>query len=169
MDAALKEAKKALQEDEVPIGAVIVNEHRIIGRGHNQVEQANDPTAHAEILAIRQAAIAAGDWRLSNCRLYVTVEPCLMCLGAILSARGSEIIYAVREPKTGAIRSKVGVSGMWTGRNLFITEGIRKPEALFYMQQFFAQLRNNKLQNINNGERYRSQAVTGSTRNRLAL
>ncbi len=145
MDAALEEAKAALSEQEVPIGAVVVQGELIIGRGHNQVEQTKDPTAHAEILAIRQAGLTLGDWRLSECRIYVTVEPCIMCLGAILLTRMGEIIYALREPKTGAIRSKIGASVIWAGEKLLITEGVRRSEALFLLQTFFAQVRDNNI------------------------
>ena len=145
MDAALDEAKAALSEQEVPIGAVVVQGKSIIGRGHNQVEQTKDPTAHAEISAIRQAGLTLGDWRLSECRIYATVEPCIMCLGAILLTRMEEIIYALREPKTGAIRSKIGAPVMWAEKKLLITEGVRRSEALWLLQTFFTQLRDKNI------------------------
>lgn len=142
MDAALEEARLALQKNEVPIGAVVIRGDSVIGRGHNQVEETGDPTAHAEILAIRQAGLNTGTWRLADCRIYVTVEPCLMCLGAILLARIPELVYALREPKTGSVRSKIGVMGLWGDKNLRVTEGVRKAQSLFLLQSFFTQLRN---------------------------
>src|SRR5437763_11104338 len=108
MRHALREAEAALAEDEVPIGAVIVYEdpttdsYRVIGRAHNQREQLHDPTAHAEMIAITQAASALRSWRLENCALYVTLEPCPMCAGAIVLARIPYLIYGAVDPKAGA-------------------------------------------------------------------
>ncbi len=101
MRMALREAQIAAENGEVPVGAVIVYEEQIIGKAHNQVEQLNDPTAHAEILAITQAASALGDWRLLNTSIYVTKEPCPMCAGAIISARIPEVIWGMDDPKRG--------------------------------------------------------------------
>jgi tRNA(adenine34) deaminase len=103
MRAALREAQQALAEDEVPIGAVIVHEEKIIAAAHNQREQLHDPTAHAEMIAITQAAEALGDWRLENCLLYVTLEPCPMCAGAIIQARVPWVVYGAPDPKAGAV------------------------------------------------------------------
>lgn len=103
MRAALREARQALAEDEVPIGAVIVHEEKIIAAAHNQREGLHDPTAHAEMIAITQAAEALGDWRLENCLLYVTLEPCPMCAGAIIQARVPWVIYGAPDPKAGAV------------------------------------------------------------------
>lgn len=103
MRAALREASQALAEDEVPIGAVIVHEEKIIASAHNQREALHDPTAHAEMIAITQAAEALGDWRLENCLLYVTLEPCPMCAGAIIQARVPWVIYGAPDPKAGAV------------------------------------------------------------------
>jgi tRNA(adenine34) deaminase len=105
MQEALKEARQALEEGEVPVGAVIVLDGRIIGRGHNRVEALKDPTAHAEILAIGAAATYVGNWRLSDATLYVTVEPCAMCAGAIVLARLNRLVFGVRDPKSGACGS----------------------------------------------------------------
>ena len=103
MEIALEEAESAAAEDEVPIGAVIVSlEKGLIARAHNQREQLHDPTAHAEMIAITQAAAALGDWRLENCALYVTLEPCPMCAGAIVLARIPYLIYGTVDPKAGA-------------------------------------------------------------------
>jgi tRNA(adenine34) deaminase len=103
MRAALREAEQAFAEDEVPIGAVIVRGDRIIGAAHNQREQLNDPTAHAEMVAITQAAQSVGDWRLDDCLLYVTLEPCPMCAGAIVQARIPWVVYGAADPKAGAV------------------------------------------------------------------
>lgn len=102
---ALAEAALAMNENEVPVGAVIVREERIIASAHNQREQLRDPTAHAEMIAITQAAEALGSWRLNHCTLYVTLEPCPMCAGAILQARIPRIVYGASDPKAGAIDS----------------------------------------------------------------
>jgi tRNA(adenine34) deaminase len=103
MEMALEEAQLAAAEDEVPIGAIIVSpELGVIGRAHNQREQLNDPTAHAEMIAITQAAAAVSSWRLENCILYVTLEPCPMCAGAIVQARLPMLVYGAIDPKAGA-------------------------------------------------------------------
>jgi tRNA(adenine34) deaminase len=105
MGKALREAEQAFREDEVPVGAVIVHDGRIVGAAHNQREQLSDPTAHAEMIAITQAAAALGSWRLDNCTLYVMLEPCPMCAGAILLARISSLVYGATDPKAGAVDS----------------------------------------------------------------
>jgi tRNA(adenine34) deaminase len=102
MRLALAEAEQALAENEVPVGAVIVHGERVIGTAHNQREMLHDPTAHAEMIAITQAATFIGDWRLAGCVLYVTLEPCIMCCGAILQARIPTVIYGATDPKAGA-------------------------------------------------------------------
>jgi tRNA(adenine34) deaminase len=105
MRLALAEAEQALAEDEVPIGCVIVQGERPIASAHNQREQLSDPTAHAEIIAITQAAAALEDWRLEGCTLYVTLEPCIMCAGAILQARIPMVVYGATDPKAGAVHT----------------------------------------------------------------
>jgi len=105
MKLALEEAAQAVREEEVPIGAVIVYENRLIARAHNQREQLHDPTAHAEMIAITQAAEARRSWRLDGCTLYVTLEPCPMCAGAILLARIPTVVYGATDPKAGAVRT----------------------------------------------------------------
>src|SRR5436853_5582334 len=102
MRMALKEAEAALVESEVPIGAVIVHDQRVIAAAHNQREQLRDPTAHAEMIAITQAAQALGNWRLDHCTLYVTLEPCPMCAGAVVLARMPRVVYGASDPKAGA-------------------------------------------------------------------
>jgi tRNA(adenine34) deaminase len=102
---ALRQAEEALAENEVPVGAVIVRDEQVIAAAHNQREQLHDPTAHAEMIAITQAAAAVGDWRLEHCTLYVTLEPCPMCAGAILQARLPLLVYGATDPKAGAVAS----------------------------------------------------------------
>ncbi len=105
MRMALQQAQAALAEDEVPVGAVIVHGERVIAAAHNQREQLRDPTAHAEMIAITQAADALGSWRLDDCTLYVTLEPCPMCAGAIIQARISTVVYGATDPKAGAVNT----------------------------------------------------------------
>jgi tRNA(adenine34) deaminase len=103
MRMALQQAQAALAEDEVPVGAVIVHAERVVAAAYNQREQLRDPTAHAEMIAITQAADALGSWRLDGCTLYVTLEPCPMCAGAILQARIPTVVYGATDPKAGAV------------------------------------------------------------------
>lgn len=105
MKLALEEAEQAMREDEVPVGAVIVHDGRIIALAHNQREQLHDPTAHAEMIAITQASESLGSWRLDGCTLYVTLEPCPMCAGAILQARIPMVVYGATDPKAGAVQT----------------------------------------------------------------
>ena len=105
MQMAFQQAIYAYGADEVPVGAIIVRGGRVIGAAHNQREQLRDPTAHAEILAITQAADAIGDWRLEECTLYVTLEPCPMCAGAILQSRIPTVVYGATDNKAGAVQS----------------------------------------------------------------
>jgi tRNA(adenine34) deaminase len=105
MRLALQEAERASAEDEVPVGAVIVHGERVIAAAHNQREQLRDPTAHAEMIAITQAAASRDSWRLDDCTLYVTLEPCVMCAGAIIQARIPRVVYGATDPKAGAVAS----------------------------------------------------------------
>ncbi len=105
MQMALAEAQQAFEEDEVPVGAVIVHGGRVIAAAHNQREALRDPTAHAEMIAITQAAESLGSWRLEDCTLVVTLEPCPMCAGAILQARIPRVVYGAQDPKAGAVHS----------------------------------------------------------------
>src|SRR5262245_24107851 len=109
MAEALAEAGRAQAAGEVPVGAVVVSEGRIIGRGHNRVIRTSDPSAHAEIVALRDAAATLGNYRLSGCDLFVTIEPCAMCAGAIVHARVKSLVYGTDDPKAGAVRSVLGV------------------------------------------------------------
>ena len=105
MRMALREAEAAMAEEEVPVGAIIVHEGHVIASAHNQRETLKDPTAHAEMIAITQAAQAMGSWRLEDCTLYVTLEPCPMCAGAMLQARLPAVVYGTTDPKAGAVHT----------------------------------------------------------------
>lgn len=105
MDAALDEARRAIEHGDVPIGAVVVHHGIVIGKGHNARELDQDPTAHAELIALREAAKTLGRWRLTDCALYVTLEPCAMCAGAAVLARVDLVVFAAPDPKAGAVRS----------------------------------------------------------------
>jgi tRNA(adenine34) deaminase len=105
MRLALEEARAAAAEDEVPVGAIVVASGRVIASAHNQREQLSDPTAHAEMIALTQAAAQLGSWRLEHCTLYVTLEPCPMCAGAILQARVPRVVWGAADPKAGAVES----------------------------------------------------------------
>jgi tRNA(adenine34) deaminase len=109
MQAAVREAERALAIDEVPVGCVIVHDGTIIGRGHNQVERLKDATAHAEMIAIGAASAALGSWRLNECTMYVTLESCAMCAGAIVLARVGRMVYGATDPKAGACGSVLDV------------------------------------------------------------
>ena len=139
MRLALKEAKMAYDEGEVPIGAVVVNVSRtVIGRGHNQRELWRDPTAHAEMIAIRDAARVYGDWRLLDCTLYVTVEPCVMCAGAAQLSRIGHVVYGATNNKGGSLGSSVNLYEIPNFNHYpVITTGVLAEECGMMMQDFF--------------------------------
>lgn len=138
MAAALEQARCARDEGEVPIGAVVSIRDEIVGRGFNQPLGAGDPTAHAEIVAIRDAARHTGNYRLAGATLYVTIEPCLMCVGAIVHARIATLVFGAVEPKSGAVVSTVR-GGDLPGHNhrFEIVAGVREAESRELMQAFF--------------------------------
>jgi len=139
---ALKEAEKALSHDEVPIGAVVVHEGQIIGRGYNQTETLNDPTAHAEMIAISAAANTLNSWRLENCSLYVTVEPCAMCAGAVILSRLSTLVIGVMDPKAGACGSLRNiVQDHRLNHRVEVLSGILQDESSALLRLFFKRLR----------------------------
>lgn len=148
MEQALSEARKALASGEVPIGAVLVREGRIIGRGYNQVETSKDPTAHAEILAIREAAGQAGGWRIPDSTLYVTMEPCSMCAGAIVLARIGKLVIGAMDPKAGACGSLSNIpQDQRLNHFVEIETGILQEECSKIIKKFFQSLRaRNKVQ-----------------------
>jgi tRNA(adenine34) deaminase len=138
MGEALRQARKAQTQEEVPVGAVIVHRSKIIARAWNQVETLKDATAHAEILAITQAESAIGDWRLTDCDLYVTKEPCVMCAGAIVHTRIRRVIYGCPDPKTGAAGGMINVLQLPSlNHRCLITTGIRESECRQILQDFF--------------------------------
>ena len=145
MRLALSEAKKAYVEDEVPIGCVIVKDHKVISRGHNKRENKKDVTSHAEIEAIRKANKKLGDWQLVDCDLYVTIEPCLMCMGAIIQSHIKNIYYGSEDPKGGACISSIDLSKI---KNLnhypIIHGGILKEQCSKIVKEYFANKRKNK-------------------------
>jgi tRNA(adenine34) deaminase len=142
MRAALAEAEAAAGEDEVPIGAVVVRDGRIIGKGRNARERLADPTAHAEMLAITAAAQALGDWRLEGCTLYVTIEPCPMCMGACLNARVPRVVFGAPEPKAGACGSIVDLrSPAGFNHAVAVTGGVLREACADLMVGFFRRRR----------------------------
>ncbi len=139
---ALALAGQAEAEGEVPVGAVVVYQDRVIGRGRNGPIASNDPTAHAEVLAIRAAAQALGNYRLEGCTLYVTLEPCVMCAGALVQARLDRLVFGARDLRFGGIRSKFRLADADTlNHRLEITEGVLGAECTELLQRFFAQRR----------------------------
>jgi tRNA(adenine34) deaminase len=142
MKIALEEAQKALEKDEVPVGAVVVLEGRIIGTGHNMPIGQNDPSAHAEMLALRQAAETMSNYRLTGSELYVTLEPCIMCAGAIIQARLARVIFGANDPKCGAVASLYKVlTDDRLNHQVAVTGGILKEECGEIISRFFREKR----------------------------
>jgi tRNA(adenine34) deaminase len=142
MRRALAEALAAMAEDEVPIGAVIVREGQVIAAAHNQREQLRDPTAHAEMIAITQAAAAVGDWRLEGCTLYVTLEPCPMCAGAIVLARVPAVVYGASDPKGGAVNTLYQMlDDARLNHRAEVVAGVLADECADLLSRFFEQKR----------------------------
>jgi tRNA(adenine34) deaminase len=142
MLSALEEAEKAFGEDEVPIGCVVVHENRIIGRGHNMVEQSGDPLAHAEMIAIRDAIGNTSKWSLCESSVYVTVEPCVMCMGAMLLARIPKVVYGSREPETGACGSVLAPADEpGLNHRIAVIGGVSKEKSRLLMKRFFERKR----------------------------
>jgi tRNA(adenine34) deaminase len=139
MRAALEQARRALDSEEVPVGAVVVHEDCVIGEGYNQRETLSDPTAHAEMIAITQAAQALGSWRLLECTLYVTLEPCPMCAGAIVQARVPRVIYGTTDPKGGACHTLYQITDdPRLNHRAVVLGGVLQPECKALLQEFFA-------------------------------
>ena len=139
---AIKEARKAESEGEVPVGAIVLLNDKIVGRGHNSPIQLNDPTAHAEILALRQAARNNMNYRLPGSVLIVTVEPCIMCVGAMIHARVEAVIYGAEDPKSGAIHSQFQMEDWCRLNHVFqVTSGILREECADLLKFFFASRR----------------------------
>ena len=139
MGEALRQAAKAYEQGEVPVGAVVVREGRIVARAFNQVETLKDATAHAEMLALTQAESAVGDWRLTDCTLYVTKEPCPMCAGAVVHTRLARVVFGLGDPKGGAAGGALNLLQFPTlNHRCEITQGVRLEECRALLQSFFA-------------------------------
>ena len=144
MKQALLQAEKAFAAKEVPVGAIVVHNGKVIGRGHNQKEQFNDPTAHAEMIAITAAANTLGDWRLNDCYLYVTKEPCSMCSGAIINARIKMIIFGCYDEETGCCGSLYQLCGDPRFKTkIAVKGGVLENDSLSLIQDFFKVRRKN--------------------------
>jgi len=142
MREALQLAARAAQSGEVPVGAVVVKDGEVIGRGFNRPITTSDPTAHAEIVAMREAAAALGNYRLPGCDLYVTLEPCAMCVGAMVHARIARIVFGARDPKTGACGSIVDLPGLATFNHHGTFEGgLLADDCGAVLKRFFADRR----------------------------
>lgn len=142
MSEALAEARAAAEAGEVPIGAVVVHEDRIVARGQNRTLRAVDPTAHAEVVALRAAAEALGNYRLNGCTLYVTLEPCAMCAGAMIHARLDRLVFAAPDPKTGACGSVLDVlNHPRLNHQMQVEQGVLAEECAALLRNFFRQRR----------------------------
>jgi len=142
MRQALRLAEAAFEDEEVPVGAIVVREGKVIGKGYNQRRLLKDPTAHAEILAITAAASAVDDWRLSECTLYVTLEPCTMCAGAIVLARIDRVVYGATDPKAGAVHSLYEIlSDSRLNHQSEVVPGVLAEECGSLLTEFFRQQR----------------------------
>ena len=142
MEQALKEAEKAYKKLEVPVGAVIVKDGKIIAKGHNQKETKTDTTKHAEIMAIQKASKKLKSWRLTDCEMYVTLEPCTMCAGAIINSRIKKIYIGAMDEKTGVAGSVLNIFEDYTfNHKVEIEKGIKKEECENILKQFFKELR----------------------------
>jgi len=142
MSEALKEARIAFEKDEVPVGAVIIHKGRIIGRAHNQIKLLKDPTAHAEMIAITQAASYLGNERLLNTTIYVTIEPCSMCAGALVLARVKRLVYGADDPKTGAAGSVLNIANnKKLNHRVRLAKGVLSEDCAGLLKEFFKKKR----------------------------
>ena len=141
MQIALKEASLAGKNGDIPCGAIIVLDDQIIAKAHNQIELLNDPTAHAEILAITQAANAIKNWRLNDCIMYVTKEPCVMCSGAIVSARIKKVVWSMSDSKRGGMSKFNILSNNSLNHKVLVESGLLDDESKKMMQKFFSNIR----------------------------
>jgi tRNA(adenine34) deaminase len=145
MEIALAEARAAADEGEVPVGAVCVFEGRVVARRHNERERTNDPTAHAELLALREAASALGGWRLHEATMIVTLEPCPMCAGALVAARVGRLVYGAADPKAGACGTLYNLcADPRLNHEIAVTSGLRGEECGALLTSFFADRRNDR-------------------------
>ena len=144
MRKALAQANRALDDDEVPVGAVIVYKDKVIAKAYNQVELLSDPTAHAEMIAITQAASYLDSKWLKGCRLYVTIEPCVMCAGALVLSRIDKVIFGAADPKAGAFGSKAAINDLGLNHRIKVKKGVLAAECAKIIQDFFKQKRKKK-------------------------
>ncbi len=146
MDEALREAKKALEQDEVPVGAIVVHKRKVIARAHNQMRMLKDPTAHAEMIALTQAASYLKNERLTGAIIYVTVEPCAMCAGASILARVKRLVYGADDPKAGACGSVLDVvRNRKLNHRIEVKNGVLAEESRTLLKEFFKKKRNKKI------------------------
>ncbi len=149
MKEAIKEAKKAFKKNEVPVGAVVVKNNKIIAKAHNLNITTNDPTAHAEILALRKASKILRNYRLTDCEIYATLEPCPMCAGAMVYARIKRLVYATDDPKSGCCKSVLNiVNNKKLNHRIEVTSGVCKQESEKLLKTFFKKLRIEKNEKI---------------------
>ena len=149
MKMAVEAAKIAEENGDVPIGAVIVHQNKIIAKAYNQKEQLQDPTAHAEIIALTQAAASVGSWRLDGCTMYVTLEPCPMCAGALVLSRMDRLVYGCDDPKAGAVKSLYNiVTDERLNHQLEVTSGVLEKECAAILTDFFRRKRNSAGNNL---------------------
>jgi len=142
MSLALELADEAARRGEVPVGALVVRNGEVVGRGFNRREQTKDPLAHAELLALREAALATGHWRLDACDLYVTLEPCAMCAGATVNARLRRLVYGAKDPKAGAVETFYGIpTDPRLNHRVEVVSGVRAEECAAVLTDFFRALR----------------------------
>jgi tRNA(adenine34) deaminase len=149
MSLALDEARAAIEHDDVPVGAVIVHQGEVIAARHNERELTHDPVAHAEILALRDAAERLGQWRLDECTMYVTLEPCPMCAGAAVNARLGRLVYGAHDPKAGAVRSHFGLlDGAVLNHRVDVTGGVEADASAELLRAFFRERRTDGVRGI---------------------
>jgi tRNA(adenine34) deaminase len=143
MEEALREAQRALEAGEVPVGGVVVCDGKVVGRGWNRVIADNDPTAHAEVIALREAGEALGNYRLGQCELFATIEPCAMCAGALVHARIKRLVYGADDPKAGAVKSVIpGVNHPQLNHRIEVQGGVLAGRCADMLQAFFRERRN---------------------------
>ena len=146
MKEALKQAQKAYAIEEIPVGCVIVKDNKIIAKGYNKKETTNNPCGHAEIVTIQKACKKISDWRLENCEMYITLEPCMMCVGAIIQSRIKKVYIGTLDKKTGAVISKIDVNNQYIVNHKFEYEvGILEDECSNILKDFFRILRKGKV------------------------
>ena len=144
---ALKQAKKAYNKEEIPVGAIIVRDGKIIARAYNRKEEKKDTTQHAEIIAIKKASKKLNAWRLQDCEMYVTLEPCAMCAGALIQARIKKLYIGTMDEKTGACRSVVNLFKYEFNHKIEVETGVLQPKCEKILKEFFKELRDSKKKN----------------------